>query len=244
MKKLTLGLLLLASSLVNAETFFKDQSLSLLQGSDYETGFDSTIEKRVVTYEYFSVHDWGDVFGFVDRLINVDDGGSETYIELSPNFNIATFESGFINSIKVATTWEMVSIGDIGATPTADDSADNFLVGLGAGFNVPGFSYLNASLYHRFNDATDDNQQLTITWGLPFNIAGQDFLFDGFWDITNEINGVDTSNLTPQLKWDISKLVGYDGKLYAGIEYVNWTNKLYFDGTDESNVNLLIKAHF
>ena len=55
MKKLALGLLLAATSLVNAETYFKDQSLTLLKGDDYEKGDN---EKVVLTYEYLSVHDW------------------------------------------------------------------------------------------------------------------------------------------------------------------------------------------
>jgi len=241
MKKTLIASFILLSSMANADAVFTDQSISYLQGSDYELGDN---ERRVLTYEHFSVYSWGDVFGFVDRLVNVNDGGAETYIELSPNINLVTFDGGLVNSVKLATTWEMVSIGDLAFTTTTDDSADNFLVGIGAGFNVPGFAYVNANLYHRFNDAVDDNQQLTITWGLPFEVAGQSFMFDGFWDITNEVDGVSTSNLTPQLKWDISKLVGYDGKLYAGVEYVNWTNKLYSDGTDENNANLLIKAHF
>jgi len=38
--------------------------------------------------------------------------------------------------------------------------------------------------------------------------------------------------------------VGYDNKLYVGVEYVMWTNKFHVDGVDEENANLLIKAHF
>ncbi|MFY0641523.1 MAG: hypothetical protein JXR16_10795 [Bermanella sp.] len=229
MKKLTLGLLLAASSLVNAETFFKDQSLTLLQGNDYELG-DS--ERVVMTYEYLSVHDWGDVFGFVDRLVDQNNGGAETYIELSPNFNLATFDGGLVNSVKLATTWEM------------NENDDQFLLGLGAGLNLPGFSNFSVSAYQRFNDSGEDNQQVTVVWGLPFNVAGQDFMFDGFWDFETELNDTTSSNFTPQLKWDMAKLVGYDNKLYVGVEYVMWDNKFHNKAADESNVNLLVKAHF
>lgn len=233
MKKLALGLLLAASSLVNAETFFKDQSLTLLQGNDYELGDN---ERVVVTYEYLSVHDWGDVFGFVDRLVDQNNGGAETYIELSPNFNLATFESGLVNSVKLATTWEMTS--------TAFNTSDNLLVGLGAGLNLPGFNNFSVSAYQRFNDAGEDNQQITVVWGLPFNLAGQDFMFDGFWDFETDLNDTTSSNFTPQLKWDMAKLVGYDNKLYVGVEYVMWNDKFHAEGVDENNVNLLLKAHF
>jgi nucleoside-specific outer membrane channel protein Tsx len=229
MKKLALGLLLAASSLVNAETFFKDQSLTLLQGNDYELGDN---ERVVVTYEYLSVHDWGDVFGFVDRLIDQNNGDAETYIEVSPNFNLMTFESGLVNSIKLATTWEM------------NETDDQFLLGLGAGLNLPGFSNFSVSAYQRFNDSGEDNQQVTFVWGLPFNIAGQDFMFDGFWDFETDLYDTTSSNFTPQLKWDMAKLVGYDNKLYVGVEYVMWNDKFHVEGVDENNVNLLLKAHF
>ncbi|MFT5591759.1 MAG: nucleoside-specific outer membrane channel protein Tsx [Oceanicoccus sp.] len=229
MKTLTLGLLLAASSLVNAETFFKDQSLSVLQGSDYELGDN---ERVVMTYEYLSVHNWGDVFGFVDRLVDQNNGGAETYIELSPNFNLVTFESGLVNSVKLATTWEM------------NENDDQFLLGLGAGLNLPGFTNFSVSAYQRFNDSGEDNQQVTVVWGLPFNVAGQDFMFDGFWDYTTELNDTTSSNFTPQLKWDMAKLVGYENKLFVGVEYVMWNDKFNIKGVDENNVNLLVKAHF
>jgi nucleoside-specific outer membrane channel protein Tsx len=229
MKKLTLGLLLAASSLVNAETFFKDQSLTLLQGNDYELGDN---ERVVVTYEYLSVHDWGDVFGFVDRLVDQNNGGAETYIEVSPNFNLVTFKDGLVNSVKLATTWEM------------NENDDQFLLGLGAGLNLPGFSNFSVSAYQRFNDSGEDNQQVTFVWGLPFNVGGQDFMFDGFWDFETDLNDTTSSNFTPQLKWDVSKLVGVDNKLFVGVEYVMWNDKFHVEGVDENNVNLLLKAHF
>ncbi|MFY0701122.1 MAG: ion channel protein Tsx [Bermanella sp.] len=235
MKKLALGLLLAASSLVNAETFFKDQSLTFLSGNDYAAGDE---ERYVVTYEYFSVHDWGDVFAFVDRLHDKNDGGRETYIEVSPNFNLVTFKDGFVNSVKLATTWEM------------SEFDDNLLVGLGAGLNLPGFAHFGANVYQSFNDSTDDNQQLTLTWGLPFNVAGQEFMYDGFWDYETELADPITgdknssSNFTSQLKWDIAKLVGFDNKLYVGVEYALWDNKFNLENEDENNVNLLLKAHF
>ena len=234
MKKLVLGLLLAATSLVNAETYFKDQSLTFLDGNDYEAGDE---ERYVLTYEYFSVHKWGDVFVFADRLHDKNDGGRETYIEVSPNFNLKSFDGGLIKTVKVATTWEM------------SEFDDNLLVGLGADFNLPGFAHFGANFYHSFNDNTDDNQQLTVTWALPFNIAGQDFMYDGFWDYETELEGSagkdnSSNNFTSQLKWDIASLVGYDNKLYVGVEYALWENKFNIETADENNVNLLVKAHF
>lgn len=229
MKKIALMALMAASSLLQAETFFKDQSVTFLSGNDYELG---DAERYVVTYEYFSAHSWGDVFAFVDRLHDKNDGGRETYGEVSPNFIISSLGDGLVKNIKLATTWEV------------SEFSDNLLLGLGSDFNLPGFSNFSVNVYQRFNDSGEDNQQVTVVWGLPFMLAGQNFKFDGFWDFETDLNDTTSSNFTPQLKWDFAKLVGYDGKLYAGIEYVMWNDKFHVEGVDENNVNLLLKAHF
>ncbi len=232
MKKLSIVLLCFFTSFAYSETFFSDHSISLLQGSDYELG-DS--DRTVLTFEHVSAHSWGDVFAFVDRLIDGNDGGAETYIEVSPNFNLKKLGDGFVKNIKLATTWEMAS--------HPFNQADNFLIGLGSDLNVPGFAFFSASVYQRFNDSGEDNQQLTLVWGMPISAAGQNFFFDGFLDYTTELNGNTSANFTPQLKWDAAKAVGYNGKLYVGIEYVSWAGK-FNSAVDESNVNLLLKAHF
>ena len=134
MKKLLLTALVLLASTANAEMFFKDQSVTFLSGSDYELG---DAERYVVTFEHFSAHSWGDVFAFVDRLHDKNDGGRESYSEISPNFIVTKLGDGLVKNIKLATTWEM------------SEFTDNLLLGLGADFNLPGFSNFSASVYQR-----------------------------------------------------------------------------------------------
>ncbi len=229
MKKVFLIVFILIGHLAYAETFFVDHSVSLLQGSNYELGDE---ERNIVTFEHTSGHSWGGLFVFMDRMKEINDGGAGTYIEFSPSFTLVTLGDGLVKDIKLATTWEM------------GGSVDNYLVGVGSSLNIPGFKFFTANLYQRFNDNTDDNQQLTIVWGMPFKLAGEEFMFDGFMDHETDLNGNASTNFTPQLKWDVANMLDYQGKLYVGIEYVNWTNKFHVDGTDESNVNLLLKAHF
>ncbi len=219
----------LISQMAYAETFFVDHSVSLLKGSNYELGDE---ERNIVTFEHTSAHSWGGLFAFMDRSKNVNDGGAATYIEFSPSFTLATLGDGLVKDIKLATTWEMSTFGD------------DYLVGLGSSLNLPGFSFFSVSVYQCFNDTTEDNQQLTVVWGMPFDMAGEAFMFDGFMDHETDLNGNASTNITPQLKWDIASKLDYQGKLYVGVEYVNWTNKFHVDGTNESNVNLLLKAHF
>ena len=227
-----------AASAASAETFFTDNSVTVLYGEEYEVG-DS--DKAVVTFEHFSAHSWGDIFVFADRLMDQgkDFDGTETYIEVAPRFKVSNFDGGVVKNLYVATTWEM----------SEDD--DNLLVGLGTDFNVPGFQNLSLNAYQRFNDNGDDNFQTTAVWGVPFAVAGQNFMFDGFWDwATGTSNGTAaSSNFTYQLKWDAAKAIGTSNKVYVGIEHAIWDNKFGikhssgFD-TKENVVSALVKVHF
>tara|TARA_B110000046_G_scaffold163803_1_gene178982 strand:+ start:482 stop:1237 length:756 start_codon:yes stop_codon:yes gene_type:complete len=233
-----------AAGAASAETFFYDNSVSVLYGQDYEVG-DS--DRAVVTFEHFSAHSWGDIFVFADRLMdqgkdneqNLGDG-TETYIEVAPRFKVSDFDAGFVKNVYVATTWEM------------SEAEDNLLVGLGTDFNVPGFQNLSLNAYQRLNDNYENNYQTTLVWGVPFAIAGQNFMFDGFWDwatATDEDNKAATSNFTYQLKWDAAQALGTDNKVYVGIEHATWDNKFAIEhssgfDTKENVVSALVKVHF
>lgn len=227
-----------AASAASAETFFYDNSLTVLYGEEYEVG-DS--DRAVVTFEHFSAHSWGDIFVFADRLMDQgkDFDGTETYIEVAPRFKVSDFDGGFVKNVYVATTWEM------------SEFDDNLLLGLGTDFNVPGFQNLSLNAYQRFNDNGDDNFQTTAVWGVPFAVAGQNFMFDGFWDwATGTSNGTAaSSNFTYQLKWDAAQALGTDNKVYVGIEHAIWDNKFGIEhsagfDTKENVVSALVKVHF
>ena len=103
----------------------------------------------------------------------------------------------------------------------------------------------------------DDNEQITITW--RFDLAGGKVRFDGFldavtaYDIIHKDPTVDGGktrsksgfNFTPQLKYDIGRVLGMaPKKLWGGVEYVYWENKFGVSRWDERNLNLLLKWHF
>ncbi len=234
-----------AAGAASAETFFYDNSVSALYGESYELG-DS--DRAVVTFEHFSANSWGDIFVFVDRLVNTNvetanpagpNDGSETYIEVAPRFKVSDFDGGIVKNLYVATTWEM------------SEAEDNLLIGLGTDFNVPGFQNLSVNAYQRLNDDGDNNYQTTTVWGVPFAIAGQNFMFDGFWDwATATETKAATSNFTYQLKWDAAQVIGTDNKVYVGIEHAIWDNKFQLEhgdfglDTKENVVSALVKVHF
>ncbi|MCO4757223.1 MAG: DUF5020 family protein [Oceanospirillaceae bacterium] len=238
MKVKTTAVLTLATTMIStsafAEQLWSDFSLSYLKGSDYEVG-DS--DRQVVTVEHASGHNWGDTFFFMDRLKS-DNGDTETYFEFAPRLSLSYLTSsnlsfGPVKDVYLAGTWE------------SGEGFDNYLTGVGVSLDVPGFQYFNANIYHVSNDTTDDNEQLTLTWGLPINLGSAELLYDGFIDWSTSGSNLETEmNFTSQLKWNVGKVMGTKSPVYVGLEYAYWNNKFGIDGVDERNPSLLVKWHF
>lgn len=216
-----------------AEQLFGSFSLSYLQGDNYEVGEAS---RAVLTIEHASGHNWGDNFFFLDHMTNEDDNVSN-YMELAPRLSLsylsgAALNIGILKDVLIATTWEG---GDF----------NNYLYGIGFALEIPGFRYVGINFYQCDNELWDDDEQVTLTWGLPFRLGRVEFLYDGFLDFStkSDTNAAET-NFTSQLKWNLASFLSLKAPLFVGIEYVYWTNKFGIDGVDESNPNLLLKWHF
>ena len=245
---------------VNAEMFWSDNSISLLKNtSEYEVNTHEDV--TTITLEHASGHNWGDLFFFADRLDYKEDSSNvaakETYSELAPRLSLSyafdsKMEFGFISDVFLATTWEHSTFDSKpivfpGGSIDIDNSFDNYLVGVGANLTVPGFAYFNVNVYQANNELIDNDEQLTVVWGLPFSLGNADFMFDGYidWSSAQETHKADF-HFNPQLRLDVGKFFGVPKKFEAGIEYTYWENKfgLALPGQDtESVVSALVKVH-
>ena len=257
----------------SAKVIWQDFSLSLLAGSNYDkqklsSGIQTqSTHRNVVTLEHASGHTWGGTFLFVDRLMSRDSDypNDAMYGEFSINPTM-TKPGGFVKEVYAATQWEFGSgdngrpnpIGTNSSNATDGNSFNNFLLGVGMNLAVPKASFFNVVFYRRFNDDQilddrfgrdrDDNEQISITW--RFDLAGDKVRFDGFLDAVTAYDytgGRSESgfNFTPQLKYDIGRVLGTaPKKLWGGVEYVYWENKFGMSSWDERNLNLLLKWHF
>ncbi|NOU49682.1 nucleoside-binding protein [Pseudoalteromonas sp. JBTF-M23] len=241
MMKTPLLLLLLGCSSMplNAEVLWQDFSVTYLNGSNYRV---DGPDKQVLTFEHVAGTSWGDSFFFLDHL-RTDNGKRENYSEWSPRLSFSklsdkSLQYGVIKDVLLTSTVEMSS------------QRTNYLYGVATDIEIPGFSYFNLNFYRRNNDGVADNWQLTTIWALPFTLGELQFLFDGFMDWSSATEDQSASmNMTSQLKWALHPLFNWKSKLYVGVEYVYWQNKYGLADrpqfrTDESNINLLIKAHF
>lgn len=233
---LTLGVL--ASPAAMAEQKWSDASLSYLKGDKYEVGDN---KRQVVTFEHASGHDWGDTFFFMDHLMS-ENGARDTYYELSPRLSMNYLTNG-----KIAPKGGLVKDVYLAGTMEGSTKATNYLGGVGVSLDVPKFKYFNVNLYRANNGGGKDNDnQLTVTYAVPFQLGSADFLYDGFVDVSSKADDhAAETNFTSQLKWDMGKQLFHTKKpIYVGLEYAHWKNKFGIDGIDEKNPSLLIKAHF
>ncbi len=177
----------------------------------------------------------------------------ETYLELGVDFSL-TGGKGFKGAVKdvyFVTQWENAN------GPATN--IDNFLLGGGLRWNVPGFIFFDTNIYYRENDDTqfevdiDNNWQLTTAWALPFNIASSKWRFDGFFDwttatdythvFTGESKFKSAFHTQPQLKLDLGDFWGQTDKYYVGVEVDYWKNKLG-GKEDQTAVQAMVQINF
>lgn len=228
------------AAFTQAKPVWQDFSITGLYGKNYEL-IAREDEQTTVTFEYAAQFKYGDFFAFADRTDN-DVSGKATYFEASPRLSLGAIsgqklELGPIKDVLIATTWESNS-GD-------GSNFDNLLYGLGVSLDLPYFQYANLNFYQAKNDQTDDDYQMTFTYGVPFTVGSEDFLVDGFLDwSTAEADHASEMNWTTQWKWNAGKHISPDTRLYLGVEHSIWNNKYGLKGKDENNVSALIKYHF
>lgn len=232
-----------------SETLWSDNSLSYLKNtSDFQLMTNDNI--NVITFEHASGHHWGDVFFFVDRTTAQKDARhgerKETYGESSARLSLSylteqSISNQLLKDVFIATTFEHSTQNNNGK----GFGFNNYLVGVGASWNLAHFSFFNTNLYYANNDKVADDVQLTVSWGIPFSIAQQNFIFDGYFDWASSASDHKADfHFNPQLKWDVGANWGKAKFFELGIEYSYWHNKFGIAGLDdESVVSALIKVH-
>lgn len=245
MKKtlLTLAVASAFSISAQAEQFWSDNSISVLQGSDYE--FNKENEESnltTMTLEHASGHSWGGVFAFVDRHVAGD--FQETYAEVSPSFKLAKMD-GVVSSINAAFTYES------GST-TGGVTQDNYLYGVGADLKIPGMDFASATVYYvanrvgtDFGTTASNDKQITLTYG----VSSGNLALDGYIDYSfdnNEDDGafnVDSFHFNPQITYNLGPALGTSNKVKLGVEYSYWDNQFGQEALDQNAVSLILKAH-
>ncbi|UUO25064.1 hypothetical protein FGD67_19000 [Colwellia sp. M166] len=234
---------------VNAKTLWSDNSISYLNNTnDYQVYENDNV--NVITFEHASGHNWGDVFFFLDRITASEDDNhvryEETYGEISARLSLSYLTGeklafGAISDLYIATTYEH----DTGNSGGFGFGFNNYLVGVGASWDVSGFDYLQSNVYLAENDDTDNDYQLTLAWGYPIAIGNHDIIIDGYidWSSAADDHKADF-HFNPQIRLDVGKYFGKAKFFEVGFEYSYWHNKFGISGLDNENtLSAMVKVH-
>jgi len=93
-----------------------------------------------------------------------------------------------------------------------------------------------------------------FAWALPFKLGSTSWSFEGhaeYIDGRTQVNNFGTTELEswiliqPQVRLDVGELIGTpSNRLFAGIEYQYWKNKLGMKGVDDNTVQFLAVWRF
>ena len=242
-------LLALTSGPASAQTEFHFQFGELLNPFSAQEE-----ESFVLTLQQATQWKYGDSFFFIDYL---DDKGSDGfnerdfYGEWYPTLSLGKMTGKSVGGGPLA------DVGFIaGVNAAGDAKVVKYLPGLRLAWKASGFIFLNTDLMLYLDGSsgvgaggaprTDDSYCFDVNWLYLFSAGEQSFQITGHAEyigsVTNEFGQTYGGSILaqPQFRWDAGKAFGGDaGKLFAGIEYQYWSNKLGTD-EDESAVQLLL----
>lgn len=255
LKVLLFTFLMVSSSVVHAFQWMTNEVH--VQHAKLERPFTGGLDEDVTIFTLQHVDGWkyGDNFFFVD-FIDAEDSGSDVYFEVYSNFSL-----GKILGKKVG----IGPVKDVGLllgfNRAQDAQVMKYLPGIRLSWDLPGFAFLNTDFTAYIDDSAglsgggvpseDDGFMLDINWAYPFSYKGHDFSIEGhaeyISDRTNELGGDVKAHILaqPQFRYDLGKTAfNKPGKLFVGIEYQYWENKLGDDDTDESVAQALLVYRF
>lgn len=212
-------------------------------------GTDETI---IFTGQHASGWSFGDVFTFVDVSKGADsevnhfndwDIYGELYLNFSSTKLLDAKYSGPINDLGLIA----------GVNYGHDAGVLKFLPGVRVAWNMPGFKFFNTDVM-AYLDASEgvsggafNAPKETDSWMIDANFASKSLDLGGqFFNIEGHVEYIDGRRNEfgapvswhvlgqPQIRWDAGNLLfNKRDKLFLGIEYQFWFNKLGEAGTDE-----------
>ena len=243
---------------------FTSTSLWYLYGFNWDTPFNASKERDLITLEHFNDNKLGDFFLFTDFMNLATEGrgypeaGFDIYGEASPRISLSKlmgkapgkgFFKDFIiysGTLEFGRAESLKNINQAFGTDI-DYTQLRQLHGVAIDFNMPGFIVSSLNLYLRDDlDLSGVTWQATYVWIVPFSIGSMDFKFQGFADLCGpEANTTTTFHTSPQLILDIGKPMGLPkGKLYVGVEVDVWVNEFGVKNQDDVVPQALLTYFF
>lgn len=202
-------------------------NIQLLSGTQYKIGDNF---RTIVTLEHANKWRYGDFFTFVD-FSQFSDGNENIYAEFTPRLSLSQLTGkslaiGNISDVFLSSNFEK-----------GENGIARYLMGIGANFSVPGFSFFKVNLWNRNNpDRQDTTWQVNVAWNYPLKMKSADILIEGFVDLIGEEGAgtVPSQLIVPRFLVDIGPMFSMPKKqLLVGIEWQYWHNKFGIEGVTE-----------
>ncbi len=216
---------------------------------------------QIFTFQHASGWKYGDNFFFVDHINDANSDNfndNDFYGEVYFNFSLSKISSS------------NVSIGPIkdiglllGVNAAADPNVIKYLPGIRLSWDIPGFAFLNSDITAYIDNsdgvkagtnnapAEEDSYMVDINWAYPFSIGDYSFSLEGHMEFIssrqNEFGDEIASWFLaqPQLRFDLGKAISdKPDKIFIGLEWQYWQNKLGDKQTDENAVQALVVWRF
>lgn len=233
-------------------------------------GTGGTAENTILTFQHAGPWEYGDNFFFIDytRVAVNDDANfpvadkSEFYGEWYSTFSLGkitgkSFNYGIIKDVGI--------VGGVNFAPEVESMW--VLPGIKLSLDLPGFTFASVNMTAYIHQQGGDINSPVFTvvdqsssymvdfgWSYPFTVD------DSLWNIEghleymkgrNQTSNISQSKLAswllfqPQIRLDVGNLLGgKNGRIFAGIEYQYWKNKLGEKGTDDNTVQFLAVWRF
>jgi len=224
-------------------------------------GHDWTV---ILTGQHASGWSFGDIFTFADFSKGADSDEThfndwDIYSELYINFSSskilkAKYGDGVLRDIGLIA----------GVNYGMDPGVLKFLPGVRFAWNIPGFAFLNTDVtaYLDASEGVDGGEfnapKETDSWMLDVNFASKPLqIGDQYFNVEGHVEHIGKRHNEfgervhghilgqPQVRWDAGNaMFGKRDKLFLGIEYQFWFNKLGEEDVDEHAVQALAVWRF
>jgi len=261
----------LSAPMASAE-IWSNTEVQLQAGGEFETqgGFGKSTG-TITTFQHAGGWEYGDNFFFVDHSQysgkNSTPDSAEFYGEWYSNFSLGAMTG---SDLSFGPVKDIGLVAGFNYAPEVDSSW--VLPGMRLALDLPGFAFaqfdITAFVHASGADSSlagdfgapfsiideDTSFMVDFAWALPFKLGSTSWSFEGhaeYIDGRTQVNNFGTTELEswiliqPQIRLDVGELIGTpSNRLFAGIEYQYWKNKLGAKGVDDNTVQFLAVWRF
>lgn len=260
----------LISTSALAETWSTTEVQLQAFGELERVGTGGTADSTILTFQHAGGWEYGDNFFFIDHSrysVNDDanftvEDSSEFYGEWYSNFSLGAISG---NKIAFGPVKDIGVVVGFNFAPEVDSMW--VLPGVKFALDLPNFAFAQVIVTGYIHQGggsetspvftvvdEDSSFMVDFSWSYPFKIGSTSWNIEGhleYIDGRTQTNNFGTTELEswilfqPQIRLDLGEVLGNKaGRLFVGIEYQYWKNKLGEKGTDDNAAQFLVVWRF